>query len=608
MRTSGFDPVFVEILNRRLRTVTILVIVIISALVLRLWFIQIVNGPLYRTQSENNRIHLQKILPFRGLILDRNGELLVDNRPSYNLYILPEDIQDRKQLLASLKFLLDINPEEISDKLDKTSNVYSFKPILIKKDITRDELAVIETNLFNLPGLTVEPSHQRKYIFGNLASHVIGYLGEISENELRSGKYSDNSSGDLIGKSGVEGRWQNYLNGITGDMQVEVDAAGRKLQVLSKIPPVSGMNITLTIDKNLQSLAEENLKDKKGAIVALNPNNGEVLAMASSPAIDPNLFINGIDKTEWEKMISSGDFPLQNKAISGQYPPGSTFKIIMSLAGLEEGVIDPGENLSCNGEFTVGNRTYQCWKEHGHGSVNFLRAITESCDIYFYKIGIRLGIDKIAYYAKMCGLGQKTGFELSNEAEGLIPTSEWKLKRFGVPWQLGETVSTSIGQSFVSVTPLQMARLISAVFNGGKLYQPQIVRRIGNDKDDIYQSTPTLMGEISVRQENLELLKEALIAVVNEPQGTGSKAEIKGIKVAGKTGTAQIVTLDAAKDLNSKGKATDEFKDHAWFVAIAPAENPQIALAVLIEHGGHGASAAAPIARDLIKEYLHIDQ
>jgi penicillin-binding protein 2 len=608
LRTSGFDPVLVEILNRRLRIVSILVIVTISALIIRLWFIQIVSGPLYRTQSENNRIHLQKISPFRGMIFDRNGELLVDNRPSYDLYILPEDIQDQQQLLTALRFLLDINPDEISDKLKKTSNIYSFKPLLIKKDITRDELAAIETNLFNLPGLMVQVSSQRNYIFGNLASHVIGYLGEINENELRSGKYSNNSSGDRIGKSGVEGRWHNYLNGITGGQQVEVDAAGRKLQVLSKKPPVSGMNITLTIDKNLQSLAEENLKDRKGAIVALDPNNGEVLAMASSPAVDPNLFIGGIDKTEWEKMISNSDSPLQNRAISGQYPPGSVFKIIMALAGLEEGIINPEENLTCTGAFTLGNRTYQCWKEGGHGTVNFHRAVSESCDVYFYKTGVRLGIDKIAYYAKMCGLGQKTGIELSHEAEGLIPTNEWKLKRWGVPWQLGETVSVSIGQSFVLVTPLQMARLISVIFNGGKLYQPKIVRQIGNYDDNVYQSTPTLMGEIGVRQENLELLKKALIAVVNEPQGTGARARIKDVKVAGKTGTAQIITLEAAKNLESEGKTADEFGDQAWFVAIAPAENPQIALAVLIEHGGHGASAAAPIAKALIEEYLDIDQ
>ena len=608
MRTSGFDPVLVEIFNRRLRLVSILVFVIISALIIRLWFLQIVNGPIYRTQSENNRIHLQKIPPFRGMITDRKGELLVDNRPSFDLYIIPEDIQDRKQFLAGLKFLIDIDPEQISDKLGKTSKLYSFRSILIKKDITRDELAAVETHLFDLPGLSVQPSLQRSYLFGNLASHVIGYLGEINENELKSGKYPDNGAGDLIGKSGVEGKWHNYLNGIAGGKQVEVNASGRKLQDLSIKSPVPGMNITLTIDKDLQSLAEESLKDKKGAIVALNPNNGEILAMASSPAIDPNMFIGGIHRTEWEKMISSSGSPLQNRAISGQYPPGSSFKIVMALAGLQEGVIDPDELITCPGTYTLGNHTYQCWKEGGHGSVNFQRAITESCDIYFYKIGIRLGIDRIAHYAKMFGLGQKTGFELGNEAEGLIPTTEWKLKRFGVPWQLGETVSSSIGQSYVLATPLQMARLISAVFNGGKLYQPKIVMDIGNDSDNVYRFTPTLIGELGVRQENLELLKKALISVVNDPQGTGARAKIHGISVAGKTGTAQVVALEKTKNPRSDNEISNAFEDHAWFVAIAPAENPKIALAVLIEHGGHGSSGAAPIARDLIKKYLNIDQ
>ncbi|MDB9822254.1 penicillin-binding protein 2 [Deltaproteobacteria bacterium] len=608
MRSSGFDPVLVEILNRRLRTVTIFVLVIISALILRLWFLQIANGLPYRTQSENNRIHLQTIPPFRGMILDRNGELLVDNRPSYNLYVIPEDIQDRKQLLTSLKLLLDIDPEQVGGKLGKAATRYPFKPILIKKNITRNDLAVVETNLFNLPGIMIEVSPQRNYIFGNLASHVIGYLGEISEKELSGGRYPDNSSGDLIGKSGVEGRWQNYLNGITGGMQVEVDAAGRKLRVISRKPPASGLNISLTIDKNLQLLAEESLKGKEGSIVALDPNSGEVLAMASSPSIDSNLFIGGIDEVEWERMISGRDFPLQNRAISGQYPPGSVFKIVVALAGLEEGIINPEEEIVCTGSYTLGDRTYRCWKEGGHGNVGFHRAIRESCDVYFYKIGSRLGVDKIAHYARMCGLGAKTTFELDSEAAGLIPTSAWKLKRWGVPWQLGETVSTSIGQGFVLVTPLQMARLISLIYNGGKLYQPKIVRWIGSDKDYVYEITPTLAGEINVRQESLEHLKKALFAVVNEPHGTGYMAKVNGINVAGKTGTAQVVTLSTAEELSSDGELPEEFRDHAWFVSIAPEERPRLALAILIEHGEHGGSAAAPIAREMIKEYLDIDQ
>ncbi|MFC1820946.1 penicillin-binding protein 2, partial [Thermodesulfobacteriota bacterium] len=371
-----------------------------------------------------------------------------------------------------------------------------------------------------------------------------------------------------------------------------------------------GLNVSLTIDKDLQLLAEEMLNDKKGAIVALNPVNGEILAMASSPAFDPNLFISGIDKSEWQRMVSSKDFPLQNRAISGQYPPGSVFKIVVALAGLEEGIITPEEEIVCTSNFTLGNHTYGCWswKKGGHGKVNFHKALRESCDIYFYKMGMRLGVDKIAHYAKMCGLGEKTGFELGHEKEGLIPTRKWKLRRWGVPWQPGETVSTSIGQSFVLVTPLQMARLISIIFNGGKIFQPNIVRWVGNDNDEVYRFTPNLIGQINVNPENLELIKRALIAVVNEPHGTGYRAEVKGITVAGKTGTSQVVALETEKEKSINGKIPEEFRTHAWFVSISPTKKPNLALAVLIEHGGGGSTSAAPIAGELIKGYLGIEK
>lgn len=605
MRSSGFDPMSVDILNKRLKAVTVVVIVILSALIMRLWFLQIVNGPRYRIQSENNRIHLQKIPPFRGMIFDRNGELLVDNRPSYHLYVIPEDIQDRTQLLANLQRLIKLNPDTIAEKWDHAASRYTFKPILLKKNLSRGELAVIETNLFNLPGIMIEVKPQRNYIFGQFASHIIGYLGEISEEQLKKSDHSDHSPGDLIGKYGVEGSWQKYLNGTKGGMQVEVDAAGRKLQTISKKLPVPGMNISLTIDKDLQSLAENLLEGKKGAVVAMDPHNGEILAMASSPAFDPNTFIGGIDQAEWNRMVSSKVFPLQNRAISGQYAPGSVFKIIVAMAGLEEHVIDPSEEIFCNGRYTLGNHTYRCWKKQGHGHVDFHRALRESCDVYFYKIGKRLGVDKIAHYAMMCGLGEKTQFELASERRGLIPTSKWKLKRWGVPWQPGETISTSIGQSFVLVTPLQMVRLISVVFNGGKIYQPKIVKRVGNETGEVYRFSPNLTGQIQCSPENLDLIKQALVAVVNEPHGTGSGARVKGVQVAGKTGTAQIIALEAEKTLSEGGDLPEEFKDHAWFVAVAPADDPKLALAVVVEHGGHGGSAAAPIARELIKLFLH---
>lgn len=567
--------------------------------------LQIVNGQAYRTQSENNRIHLQKIPPPRGMIFDRNMEILVDNRPSYNLYIIPEDITDRDLLIKSLHALIGLAPERVKEKISNTPRNYSFKPILIKRNISRDELAVIETNLFNLSGVKIEVEPQRDYIYHKLACHVIGYLGEINESQLKSGKYTDNEQGDFIGKYGVEGLLQQKLNGTKGGRQVEVDAAGRILRVLSNRPPVQGDNISLTIDKNLQLFAENLLEDKKGAIVAMDPNNGEILALVSKPGFDPNIFIGGVEKNKWGQLSSNKDYPLQNRAISGQYPPGSVFKIIISLAGLEEGIIDPEEELHCPGSFSLGNHTYGCWKKYGHGMVNFVRALQESCDVYFYKIGRRLGVDAIAKYADRFGLGSKTGFEFDYEKAGLVPTSEWKLKRFGVPWQAGETVSMSIGQSFLLVTPIQMARAISAVFNGGNVYQPRIVRQVGKG-DAIIKYTPVVQKRLQARPENLALMKQALSGVVNSPHGTGSKARIDGVEVAGKTGTAQVIALEAGKSFGDEEDIPDEYRDHAWFVAIAPVKDPKLAIAVLVENGGHGGSIAAPIAKELIEKYLNI--
>ena len=579
-----------------------------AALILRLWFLQVVSGPDYRIQSENNRIHLQDIPPFRGMIFDRKGELLVDNRPSFNMYIIPEDIQDSKKLLKSLQRLVGLDPEQVREKLGGVSRKYPFKPILIKRNLSRDELAVIETHLFNLAGVKIQVRPQRHYIFQKLASHLIGYLGEVSDNELKSEKYPDNRPGDFIGKYGVEGRWQHLLNGQRGGEQVEVDAAGRKLRVISRKPPKPGSNIYLTLDKELQTLAEKGLKGKKGAIVAMNPNNGEIYALVSHPAFDPNLFIGGIERTEWRRLVSGKDYPLQNRAISGQYPPGSVFKIVVALAGLEEGVIDPDEEIFCNGGYSFGNRIYRCWKKSGHGRVSFQKALVQSCDVYFYKTGRRLGVDKIAHYAKKLGLGKRTNFDIGNEKGGLIPTRAWKLKRWKVPWQAGETISISIGQSFVLVTPIQMAGLISAVFNGGHLYQPKIIKAVGKGEGRTHLFKPTLMGGIEAKSEHFEMIKQALIGVVHEPRGTGSRARVRKTWVAGKTGTAQVVNLEAEKSMKGEGGVPVQFRDHAWFVAIAPADNPQLALAILVENGGHGGSASAPIAKEMIKAYLGKDK
>jgi len=607
LRSSGFDPNTTELFQVRLKRLTLAVILAFAALVLRLWFLQVVSGPEYRVKSENNRIQLHDIPPFRGMIFDRNGHLLVDNRPAFHLYVIPEDIQDREALLSRLKDLVGIDPEAAAAKLDREGRGRPFLPILIKRELSREELALVETHIFNLPGAMIQVKPQRHYIKDSLAAHLTGYLGEISEGQLASGRYPGRRPGDLVGKSGVELEWEKYLHGSRGGEQVEVDAAGRRLEVISRKPPTSGLNLALTIDMDLQALAEEQLKDICGAIVALNPRNGEVLAMASSPSFDPNDFIGGLDHASWDQLVSGGQHPLQNRVISGQYPPGSIFKIPMALAGLEEGLVDPEEEVFCGGSFKLGRRTYRCWKRYGHGYVDFHRALRESCDVYFYKLGLRLGIDRIAEYSRKMGLGLPSGIQLGNERAGLIPTREWKLRRWGVPWQAGETISASIGQSFVLVTPLQAAQMIAVIFNGGVLYQPKVVLRVGKGEENAYRFEPTVKSRLGARPENLELIKNALVEVVNEPHGTGWRAKIKGCAVGGKTGTAQVVNLETEKASKEGDEVPLKFRDHAWFVSVASAEDPRIAVAVVAENSGHGGSAAAPIAGNLMRAYLGIE-
>jgi penicillin-binding protein 2 len=604
LKRSYFNPLSVETFNRQLKKVTLLVIIVFGILVIRLWFLQIVNGSIFRTKSEINRIHLQDIPPFRGQIFDRNGEILVDNRPSYDLFVIPEEVLDRERLVENLSRLIHLDSQKIVKKIGEASPSQPFKPVCIKRDISRDELAKVETYRFNLPGVMTKVSPKRRYIWGDFACHLLGYLGEISEDQLKNGQFIENKPGDLVGKQGVEMKLQPFLSGVRGGEQVEVDATGRIIRVISQKRSIPGANIYLTIDKNLQALAEKFLMGKEGAIIALDPSNGEVLAAASSPFFDPNIFVGGIDEATWREIVSTKKFVLQDRVVSGVYPPGSVFKIVIALAGLEEGLIDPKEKVFCNGHHYVGRREYRCWRKHGHGMINLHRAIVESCDVYFYTMGQRLGVEKIAHYAKKFGLGKETGIGLGNEKEGLIPTNEWKLKTWGIPWQAGETVCMAIGQSFVLVTPIQMAVLVSALFNGGNLYEPKVTlfaEKPGSGKSQEFE--PKLTGKIEIKAEHMELVREALIGVVNESGGTGFRARLKGTAVAGKTGTAQVVSIK--KDSDKSAEVPESLRDHAWFVAVAPAHDPKIAVSVVIEHGGHGGRAAAPIAREIIRAYLN---
>jgi len=608
LRKSDFDPVSVEIFQRQLKKITLVVLVVFGVLIARLWYLQVINGSKYRMKSEHNRFHLREIPSFRGMIYDRSGRTLVRNRPCYNLYVIPEEAQDESELARRMNDLIGMDPDRIRQRLAVTSPAQRFKSVCVGRDISRDQVAVIETHRFNLPGVLVKVKPERHYVYGTLAAHLLGYLGEINEKQLASGRYPDNGPGDLVGKAGIEERWQHALQGKQGGKRVEVDAAGRWIRVISERTPVPGKSVCLTIDKDLQALAEDSLKGKKGAVVAMDPRNGQILALASSPSFDPNRFIKGIDRETWKKISSSEDFPLQNRALSGQYPPGSVFKVVVALAALQEGLIDPEEHLVCNGVYRLGRRAFRCWKKQGHGKVDLHRALRESCDVYFYKLGKRLGVDTISRYARRMGLGRITGFDKTQEKKGLIPTREWKINKFGESWQMGETLSSAIGQSFVLVTPIQMANLVSAIFNGGVLYRPKVTKWVaGADSESRYEFEPEVIGEIGIEKTHLELVQDALVGVVNEPHGTGRRARLEHVTVAGKTGTAQVVAREYGNDPDAPGEERElppEFEDHAWFVAVAPVETPRIALAVLIEHGGHGGSVGAPIARRLIEAYI----
>jgi penicillin-binding protein 2 len=571
------------------------ILAIFFGLAVRLWYLQIAKASYFKELSENNRTRVLSIPPSRGIIFDRQGTMLVNSRTSFNLYVIPDDVQNWDILKEQLCKLLDMEPEQVEQRLaqKKESPIH---PIPIKLDLTPDELGQLETFKYLMPGLYIEVSPQRNYPLGPVAPHVIGYLGEITQKQLKSGQYPANKMGDMIGQWGLEKEWQDVLGGKKGGRILEVDATGQEVQMLSVQDPVAGNNLETTLDWNLQKAAQEAFTGKKGAVVVLKPDTGEVLAMYSSPAFDPSSFTRKLSAKEWNALFTNPDKPFQNRAIQGQYPPGSTYKMITAIAGLEEKIITPETTYYCNGALPFGNRVFHCWRKGGHGKVDLHKAIVQSCDVYFYNVGNRLGVDRLARYAQLFGLGQPTGINLYGEKGGLIPTSAWKLKRYKTPWQPGETLSLSIGQGYNTTTPLQMAVATAAVANGGTVYKPYLVKRVraasGNVLKDFF---PQKIDQVPSKAEYFEWVRQAMAGVVNEPGGTGAAARLNGIIAAGKTGTAQVVSL------GKKGG-----RDHAWFVAFAPLEKPQLAIAIVVEHGGHGGDAAAPIARKIFEAYFHL--
>jgi len=570
----------------------------------RLWHLQIVQGEDFRQQSERNRIRSVRLQPPRGKILDRTGRLLAGVKPCFNVCLVKEDVRDMEALLAKLSPLLGETEAEIRTRLGSEQKGPKYVPIVIKRGAEWETLSRIESRLFSLPGVFIEVTPIREYPYGSIAPHLLGYLGEISRKDIEEKRYKGARSGDLVGKYGIEERFENDLAGVKGQRRLEVDAEGRLVRVIDEKPPIPGKDLYLSIDLELQQASEEAMKEYVGALVALDPQTGRILALVSSPAFDPDAFATGIDNKEWEALNDPVSRPLQNKALQGRYAPASTLKIVVAAAALQEGIVTRNTSFECASRFRLGKSSFRCWDWRGHGQTNLYKALVESCDIYFYQVGLKLKNEKIVKYANAFGLGSKTGIDLPNESPGFIATPDWKLKKYNEPWQEGETLITAIGQGFTLVTPLQMACLTSAVANGGTLYSPVYLEKLTGPDGHIFASFESdPKGKLPISESNLRIIKRALVGAVNDEKATGNKCKLPDVLVAGKTGTAQVI--GQAKRRQDK-KLDWKYRDHAWFVAYAPADKPELAVAVLCEHAGHGGSVAAPIARKVFEKWFQI--
>ena len=600
----------------RLGVLGLLVFICFSILAMRFYYLEIVKYDYFQTLAENNRISLVPIVPNRGLISDRNGVILAHNFFVYTLEITPSKITDPKNPKSLENTIQEISKlVEISGLDRKQFNKFrtqshNFESVPIRTHLNEIEAARFAVNRYRFPGVEIRSRLFRHYPQGKLGAHMVGYIGRINDKDLElletSGDLSNYKGSDHIGKSGVEQFYEKQLHGTTGFQQVEIDADGHAVRVLSSKPPIPGDNIILSADTKLQAIAEEAFGDKRGALVAINPKNGEVLAFVSEPSFDPNLFVDGIDSENWRQLNESLDKPLVNRPLRGVYPPGSTFKPFAALAGLEAGKRLPPFSISDPGYYMLPNSSHQYrdWKPGGHGSVDVVRAITISCDTFFYGLAMEMGIEKLTDFVRHFGLGQKTNIDIKGEVAGLLPTPEWKMRRFKQPWYAGETVIVGIGQGYTLVTPLQLAQATAILANKGVAMRPRLVSSIADVRTGISHPNPEVVQErISLLESNLQLVKNGMLGVT-QPGGTavalGSGASYT---IAAKTGTAQVVGIKQGQKYNAS--AIDErHRDHALLIAYAPADDPTIAIAIVVENGGHGGSAGGPIARKMMDYYL----
>ena len=586
------------------------VLLLLAILLARFVYLQVAKHQHYQTLAESNRISIVPIVPNRGLILDRNGVVLAHNYSGYTLEITPSKVGSLDTTIDQLAELVDIQPKDRKRFKKLLAESRNFESLSIRNRLSDDEVARFAAQRYRFPGVEIKARLFREYPFREQTSHLIGYIGRINASDmaqLEADEETANYRGsDYIGKTGLEQSYESELHGTTGFEQVEVDAGGRGVRVLSRTPPVSGNTLVLSLDAKLQEIAEQAFGNYRGALVAIDPSNGEVLAFVSRPGYDPNLFIDGIDEDNWNELNNSPDVPLNNRALRGQYPMGSTIKPFMALAGLYYNKRSPSFTISDPGYYTLSGSShhYRDWKKGGHGMVDMFKSIVVSCDTYYYGLAVELGIDNMFNFLSQFGFGKKTGIDLEGETSGLMPSQEWKQKRYKQKWYAGDTVSAGIGQGYDLTTPMQLAYATAILANDGVGYRPHLVRQIQHGNSN---TAPAPQGppdvNISINPDHLALVKSAMVAVL-QPGGTAAQAGAGApYAFAGKTGTAQVVGMKQGEKYDAS-KLQERHRDHAWFIGFAPADKPRIALAVLAENGGHGGSTAAPIARKVMDYYL----
>ena len=575
--------------QKRIITMSALVTGALMVIVCQLWYLQVLEGGRFQEASDKNRIRIRPIAAPRGILFDRNGAPLVDNRPAFTLSLIPRELDrdpdKRDAALGRLSALIQIPYQELRDVVAKTSPD-SFLPVRLRRNLSIEEMQKVEEWKLELPGVIVEVEPQRVYPNSRFAAHLLGYVREASDDQLKQGRYR---RGDMVGQSGLERLLDEFLRGKDGGERIEVDAMGRPMRLIQSTEPHPGAQVVTTVDRRIQEAAEKAMEGHAGAVVVMDPRNGDVLAMVSTPAFQIDRFTGAIDRESWLRVMKDPEFPMLNRTIQSQYAPGSVFKIVVAAAGLQEKTLTPADRTYCNGEFQLGTWTFKDWKREGHGTVDALDAMRHSCNVFFYQAGLKIGGAAITKYAASFGLGQATGIDLGAEKFGLIPSPKARGRRGVAAFQAGEIVNMSIGQGQVLVTPMQVARFMAAVANGGVLWKPRLVQRIERpERGVVWSDTGTVTGHVELNPAVWAFLRQSLWAVVND-NGTGAGARIPGLDIAGKTGTAQMIA-------NSKA---EKGQDHAWFASFAPVKDPEVVVIVLVERGGKGGQVAAPIARKI---------